>query len=361
MKKPLYSIPTMSQIKNIDNNGFKVISTFSGCGGSCLGYRLAGFDVIWANEFIKTAQETYKLNHPSSILNTLDIRKINAIDILKQTNLSEGELDLFDGSPPCSSFSTAGKREKGWGEIKPYSETKQRTDDLFFEYIRILNELKPKVFVAENVSGLIKGSAKGYFKQIINKLKECGYCVGAQVLNAMWLGVPQARERLIFIGVRSDLNINPVFPRPLKYYYTIEDAWESLKDEKEESDRLQKLAKKYKWSKVLQKIEKNPRKVKHGSSVMNGSYFNLSRLSWNRPANTICQMNGKPDASANCHPSLDRKLTIAELKRVSGFPDDFELIGTFEQQWERIGRAVPPVMMMHIAKTIEREILCRII
>jgi DNA (cytosine-5)-methyltransferase 1 len=357
--KPTYLIPSMRDVEKTQLDKFKGISTFSGCGGSCLGYRMAGFDILWANEFIPAAQEVYKLNHKNSYLDIRDIREIKSSDILNEISLEQGELDLMDGSPPCSSFSTAGKREKGWGQEKVYSDTKQRTDDLFYEYIRILRGLKPKVFIAENVAGLVKGTARGYFKSILKELKESGYVVKARVLNAMWLGVPQARERLIFIGVRKDLNIQPVFPRPLNYFYSFRDACSDL-DEKEESNRLREKAKKYKWLSVLKKIKKNPGKVIYGSSVMNGSYFNLSRLSWDRPSNTICQMNGKPDASANCHPSINRKLTIKELKRISSFPDDFILTGTFEQQWERIGRAVPPLMMKVIAETIKREVLCKI-
>ncbi len=112
---------------------------------------------------------------------------------------------MLDGSPPCASFSTAGKREEGWGKVKLYSDARQRTDDLFFEYARILKGLQPKVFVAENVAGLVRGTAKGYFKLILAELKDCGYRVEARLLDARWLGVPQMRERVIFVGVRNDL------------------------------------------------------------------------------------------------------------------------------------------------------------
>src|SRR5207249_1070705 len=139
-----------------------------------------------------------------------------------------GEIDVLEGSPPCASFSTAGKREKGWGKIKAYSDTRQRTDDLFFEFARLLEGLQPRVFVAENVSGLVKGTAKGFFLRILAALKACGYSVRARVLDAQWLGVPQARQRLIFIGVRADLGTEPIFPKPLPYRYSVREALPQL-------------------------------------------------------------------------------------------------------------------------------------
>lgn len=182
--KPIYRIPSMAEIAAVPWNGFNAVSLFSGCGGSSLGYKMAGFKVLWANEFIPAAQETYHVNHPDTILDTRDIRLVQAQDILDAIGLKMGELDLLDGSPPCASFSTAGKREKGWGQVKQYSDTKQRTDDLFFEYARLVQGLQPKVFVAENVSGLVKGTAKGYFLEILAALKACGYNVVAKVLDA---------------------------------------------------------------------------------------------------------------------------------------------------------------------------------
>src|SRR5262249_48769124 len=142
------------------------------------------------------------------------------------TGKRAGEIDVLEGSPPCASFSTAGKRDKGWGRVRPYSDTRQRTDDLFFEFARLVAGLRPKVFVAENVSGLVKGVAKGYFLQVLPALKAAGggYRVTAKLLDAQWLGVPQARQRLFFVGVRADLGLEPAFPAPLPYRYSIRDA-----------------------------------------------------------------------------------------------------------------------------------------
>lgn len=347
--KPPYRVPLMTEICSIPWNGYNVVSTFSGCGGSCLGYRMAGYRVLWASEFIEEAQRTYKANHPHSILDARDIRQVKPEEILQAINLKPGELDLFDGSPPCASFSTAGKREAGWGKVKAYSDKAQRTDDLFFEYVRILRGLQPKVFVAENVSGLVKGTAKGYFLEILSELKASGYEVSARVLDAQWLGVPQRRERLIFIGTRKDLKVKPVHPKPLEYSYTLKDAIENeiqgehlkLGGDLESFYHLQQKGEsRYDAGKRLREHKGGMQKV---------------RLAWNMPAPTLTQ-----SGHDLYHPEIARTLTIPEIRRIGGFPDDFILTGTFAQQWERIGRAVPPVMMMHIASTIKEEILCKI-
>lgn len=388
--KPPYRVPLMAEIASIPWNGYKVVSTFSGAGGSCLGYRMAGFRVVWANEFIPAAQDVYRLNHPTSILDTRDIRSITPKDILKATGLSVGELDLFDGSPPCASFSISGKRQKGWGRRKKYSDTVQRTDDLFFEYARLLKGLQPKTFVAENVSGLVKGSAKGYFLIILDLLKSSGYRVACRMLDAQWLGVPQARQRVIFVGVRNDLNIEPAYPCPLPYRYSIRDVipwivrvrkhakingkphilWHPANESTsptilagdsttyatamfsnggfvEAETDISRYAIGEEWAKLNQG-EKSDR------------YINLVRPSLDEPCPTVTACGGNPSTASVTHPTERRKFSIAELKRICAFPDDFRLTGTYEQQWERLGRSVPPVMMRAIASAVRDEILAKL-
>lgn len=343
MNKPAYKVPSMEDIKNIPWNGFNVVSTFSGTGGSCLGYRMAGYRVLWANEFIPAAQQCYRANHTSSILDTRDIRLVQPEDILKATGLRIGEIDIFDGSPPCAAFSTAGKREAGWAKVKKYSDTKQRVDDLFFEYARLIKGTQPKVFVAENVSGLIKGTAKGYFLEILKALKSCGYNVKCKVLDAQWLGVPQMRQRTIFVGVRNDLKLEPVYPKPLSYQYSFNDAIKNLEIVLEPETDITKY-----------KIGKQWHETPLGGA--HPERFSLKRPNPSKPVNTIgqnqCRSNGQV-----MHPLKCRLLSIVEVKRLCAFPDDFILSGSYDQQWERLGRAVPPVMMSHIAKTIQLEIL----
>lgn len=342
-----YSIPTMKQIAKLKWNGVNVVSTFSGAGGSCLGYRMAGCRVLWANEFVEKARETYALNH-SSIMDGRDIRTVQPDDILKAIKMKVGDIDIFDGSPPCASFSTAGARDKHWGEEKQYSQTKQRTDDLFFEYARLVKGLQPKTFIAENVKGLVIGKAKGYFKEILAELKACGYNVEARVINAMYLGVPQRRSRLIFIGVRNDLKRDPVFPKPFKHRYTLADALEGSKgaDPNDASVWLTERFSNFKRWDLLK------------PGVPCFERFNLIRPRLDRACPCIMQTGGSsPGTSGVSHPIEKRKFTIAELRRVFSFPEDFKTVGSFPQQWERIGRSVPPLMMKTIAATVCNEVL----
>lgn len=381
--KPPYRVPSMAEIRALPWNGFRAASTFSGGGGSSTGYRMAGFKLVWANEFIDEARATYKANaSPDTVVDGRDIREVHGADILKATGLSVGELDLFDGSPPCASFSTAGKREKGWGKVKKYSDKAQRTDDLFFEYIRLLREIKPKTFVAENVSGLVKGTAKGYFIEIMRELKASGYRVSCKVLDAQWLGVPQSRQRTIFVGVRDDLGIEPAHPKPLPYRYSVRDAlpwivsgrfgrqgWlsaercsptvsasmsysphtsgQGLELVEAETD-ISRYAIGAEWDRMAKPGTQSDR------------FFQLVRPSLDDPVGTITASGGSGSIASIVHPTEKRKFSIAELKRICGFPDDYILTGTYAQQWERCGRAVPPVMMMHIAATVRDHILSRI-
>jgi len=368
MNKPPYKVPSMQEIADLPWNGYNVVSTFSGCGGSCLGFKMAGFKVLWANEFIPAAQDTYRANHKGTILDTRDIRKVQASEILEAVGLSKGQLDVFEGSPPCASFSTAGKREAGWGKVKKYSDSCQRTDDLFFEYARLLNDLQPKVFIAENVSGLVKGTAKGYFLLILKALKDCGYDVAAKVLDAQWLGVPQARQRLIFIGVREDLGIEPKHPMPLSYRYMVKDALPHIqfidlgggfgivKKVKSESSPYQTIGVSPSSGNGLA-TEIYSCKAIHDT----GGQYSVGDIT-NRPSPIV---DTNPRLFINTEMNKDnqvikRKFSISELKKICAFPDDFILTGSYSQQWERLGRAVPPVMMSHIATTIRDDILGKI-
>lgn len=358
--KPPYRVPTMAEIEAIPWNGYNVVSTFSGGGGSCLGYRMAGYHVLWANEFVEEAQRTYKANHKDTILDTRDIRQVKPGEILDAIGLKQGELDLFDGSPPCCAFSTAGKREKGWGQERDYSDGKsQQIETLFYEYIRLLNGLQPKCFIAENVSGLVKGTAIGYFKEFIGEMKQCGYRVKAQLLNAKYLGVPQSRERIIFIGVRNDLNMEPVFPKPEAVVYTIKDAIDGIENDINEEKYLEDEILKYKIGQIVKKMPKNPKRTISGQNITGHGYFSLTRNPYNAPVSTIQQSHGQGGVASTIHPLKDRKYTINELKRLTSVPDDFILTGDYAQKYERLGRMVPPVMMRHIAETVRAEILDR--
>jgi DNA (cytosine-5)-methyltransferase 1 len=380
--KPPYRVPSMAEIGALPWNGFTVASTFSGCGGSCLGYRMAGFKVAWANEFIESARETYLANSTGTIMDARDIRLIQPEEILAALKLKPGELDVLEGSPPCASFSTAGKRAADWGKVKKYSDGAQRTDDLFHQYVRLLRGLRPKVFQAENVSGLVKGVAKGYFLEILAAMKASGYRVTCRVLDAQWLGVPQQRQRTIFIGVREDLVTEPVHPRPLPYRYSVRDALPWITDARQtevfnEPDRVFTdtpspsvttlgIGAKRNDSVVVEAETDISRyctgkewdNLKEGEQ--SSKYFSMIKLDRNKPSPSILASHGSSGIACPVLPTEKRKFTIAELRLICAFPDDFILCGSYAQQWERLGRSVPPVMMSHIAATIRDEILTKL-
>lgn len=348
--KPPFRVPSMAEIAAIEPSGLTAVSTFSGAGGSSLGYRMAGFRVLMANEFVEAARDTYRANAPAgTVLDGRDIRTVDPGEILEAIGLAAGDLDLLDGSPPCSSFSTAGVVSEGWGKAKKYSDRQQRTDDLFHEFARILAGLRPRCFVAENVSGLVKGTAKGYFLEILAALKAAGYRVEAKLLDAQWLGVPQARERLIFVGTRLDLELKPVFPGPLRYRYSVSDAIPWLRDPSaappvEPETDISRFAIGAAWDAV----------PLGGAS---SKYFSLKRPAPNRPSQSLTLAHGATSSAGVVHPLERRRFSIAELKRICAFPDDFVLTGTYAQQWERLGRAVPPVMMARIAGELRDKVL----
>lgn len=321
---------------------FNVVSLFAGGGGSSTGYRLAGGKVLGINEFVESAQETYAENYPDTHIFKQDIRDLTGGIILEKLNLKKGDLDILDGSPPCSSFSIAGAKEKMWGEIKKYSDTKQRTDDLFFEFSRILNEVQPKVFVCENVAGLVSGEASkllgsdqlnifgGEENTIYHSLINCGYSVRYKVINAKHYGVPQNRERTIFIGVRNDIKTNITYPDKLKDIVSLGEALSGV-------DRIEMNRKAF--------GELESRKVEKHNVCFT---ITADGLGATRRYKVI---RGEEMNEEN------KKLSIQELKVLSSFPSDYKLTGSYSKQWERIGRAVPPLMMKAVAEHIYNTIL----
>lgn len=316
---------------------YKVISLFSGCGGSSSGYKKAGLDVIASVEFIDFQAENYRNNFKNTKVYEIDIRKLDPLKVLEDVNIKVGELDILDGSPPCSSFSLSGKREKGWGKVKNYSNTKQRTDDLFEEYIRFVREIKPKIFIAENVAGLAIGTSKSYLKYVVKELNGLGYKVKAKILNAANYKVPQIRTRLFLVGVRNDINIQYTFPKPKKEVITLKEAFNNIENTKE--DLLETNCSKY-------AIYNRLVKLKYGES--DTKYFNLLKLDPNKPSNTLLQTAGVLGAASICHWE-NRKLTVKEAKVIQSFDQDFILKGNYRQKIESIGRSVPPLLTKEIA------------
>lgn len=349
--------------KQSEQKLFDVVSLFAGGGGSSTGYRLAGGNILAINEFIEAAQNAYKKNYPNTYIFKDDIRKITGNQILKQINKNVGELDILDGSPPCASFSTAGLREKGWGKEKNYSDKVQRVDDLFFEYARLVKEIQPKVFIAENVKGLTIGGAANLlgnsnyslFEEdqsptIYNTLVNCGYKVRYKVLNAANYGVAQSRERVIFIGVRNDIDKVITYPKPFDYVLNAIDVLgDVINTQKDIDDATHKdgIVKSY----ILQMKE-----GESGDKYAPSGYFGLQRIYRNKPSPTICQRQGNKGACL-LHWSENRELSVPELIRLMSFPDDYYLGEKYTHKTERLGRAVPPLLMKAIAEHVYKTIL----
>ena len=192
--------------KGMKHHGKKVFSCFCCGGGSSMGYKLAGYDCLGGVEIDPKVAATYERNLHPKILYNLDIRDFNALEDLHAELYN---LDILDGSPPCTTFSMAGKREKVWGKEKTFKEgqKKQRLDDLVFVYCDTIAKLRPKVCVLENVEGLIRGNGKVYAKRITEKLTAAGYRVQVFLLNAYNMGVPSYRPRVFFIGLRNDYDL----------------------------------------------------------------------------------------------------------------------------------------------------------
>lgn len=325
-------------------NEFTVISTFSGGGGSSTGYKMAGGKILLAVEWDDNAVETYRANYPNTQIFHGDINDLSVEKVLELTGLKPGELDILDGSPPCQGFSTAGKRD--------FCDDRNQ---LFRQYVRLLRGLKPKVFVMENVSGMIKGDMKLLFAEILTELKQSGYKVSAKLLNAMYFGVPQSRERMIFIGIREDLGLTPIHPKPFTKPITFKESCYDLRGnsptDKLLPDVLLKIAhvQPHNWNTDIDIYTK----IKGNTA---GS-ISLKWALWDR----VCGTLPKSEISITgiVHPDRERYISLSEAKRIGSFPDNYWFKDR-KTGIERIGNAVPPLLMKAIAETINKEILSKI-
>lgn len=321
-----------------------VISTFAGCGGSSLGYSMAGFRELLAVEWDDNAVETFKLNFPHVPVYHGDICKLSVEECMKLAGLTQpGELDVFDGSPPCQGFSTAGKRE--------FSDDRNQ---LFRQYVRLLQGLQPKVFVMENVSGMVKGKMKLIFAEIMRELKATGYQVSARLLNAMYFNVPQSRERMIFIGVRPDIRKNPTHPQAQSQPIIPKIAFTDCENEDQRvlPDWLKKVAQKMdagNYSGIS--TEKAFREIKGNTA----GAMNTKLLAWDRVSCTLTK--SEIATTGIIHPGRERYVSISEAKRIGSFPDKYMMIGKRKDKWARIGNSVPPLFMRAIACHIKQTIL----
>lgn len=328
-----------------------VISLFSGCGGLDLGFERAGFNIPVANEFDKTIWATFKANHPNTHLIEGDVRQITKEDIEQYI---DGEVDGIIGGPPCQSWSEAGSL-KG---------IKDARGQLFFDYIRILKEFRPKFFLAENVSGMLANRHSEAVRNILQMFDEAGYDVSFTLVNAKDYGVAEERKRVFYIGFRKDLKIDFGFPKG------------STKDD-DKKITLRDII----WDLQDTAVPSGPKNHHNPDAVNNNEYYTgayspifMSRnrvKSWDEQAFTVqasgrqCQLHpqapkmvkvGQNDCRfVEGRESLYRRMTIREVARVQGFPDDFKFIyEDTNTAYKMIGNAVPVNLAYEIAVAIKK-------
>ena len=331
---------------NFTKDKGKVFSCFACGGGSTMGYKLAGFDVIGHNDIDPKMVEVYKENHKPKYsflesITTFAKRK----DLPKELY----ELDILDGSPPCSSFSMAGNREKDWGKEKKFREGQelQVLDTLFFDFIDLANELQPKVVVAENVKGLLLGNAKQYVIKIYESFDKAGYTCQHFLLNASKMGIPQRRERVFFIALRKDLALKfmenvDLFTELPKLELNFNEKKILFKEIKEKNVERENLIKSY------LKHWKNTDHNGNSFETKKGSKFGFYVTALN---NSVCITVTSGNVIA-----IEEKpetLTINELINIGSFPLDYNFLNVKPQYL--IGMSVPPLMTGKIAEQIYKQ------
>lgn len=335
MYKPWY----MKELNSIKGNGLKVMSAFSCGGGSTMGYKLSGYEVIGNIEIDKKIAEMYVKNHNPRYSYNMDIRDFLLIPDSKLPK-ELFSVDILDGSPPCSVFSMSGNREKDWGRSKQFKEgqAKQTLDDLFFEYIKLICKIKPKVFVAENVKGLICGNAKGYVSEIIKRISASGYQVQMFCLNSAVMGVPQRRERVFVVGHKKEYNM----PK-LKLHFN-----ESPIIFGEVRTEGGKPVTHYTLSQLKQK-RPTDNKISDITKRMNGknSRFNAA-IVWDNAVAPTLTAAGEFFKACN-----DMAFEDMDYINCQTFPVDYDFCG--QDVHYICGMSVPPYMMQRISKQIELQ------
>lgn len=381
---PVYCPYVMEDVRNASSlRRFTVISTFAGGGGSSVGYRYAGGVVLAASEFVAEAARTYRKNSPSTPVDERDIREITASDedidaFLAGGGLKRGDLDVLDGSPPCSEFSLAGTGIKDQDVLRSYSDVQQNNiATLPFDFIDLAVAARPKVVIMENVPAIAAPRTLEVLERIVralrNPLGEDGprhYYVNWKVLAASDYGVPQKRQRLFIIGVRKDVgdlvgidrdeSVLDVFPAPTLIGCTVRAALADLNQNRRDIEPWEKSIMTSPLARLIRLLPKAPPKLTRLGNVdpTITSNYTLTRCSWDLPAPTMVVSGQRPDGMTGViHPQHDRKFTLPELKRLTSLPDDFILTGTIAQAAERICRMVPPLLTKAIADSVYTNVL----
>lgn len=325
----------LADLDKVEQNGKTVFSCFSCGGGSSMGYKLAGFEVIGNCEIDPKMAAVYQRNNHPKYSYEMDIRDFNALEDLPEELL---HLDVLDGSPPCSVFSMAGEREAGWNTEKKFREgqKEQRLDDLFFHFIETARKLQPKVVIAENVEGLIRGKSRGYVREILQGFDKAGYVIQMFLLDSRFMGVPQARRRVFFIGHRKDLD----FPK-LELYFN-EEPIRFREVRSEEGVELQNGSIK----ELLAKRKKGDKKLQHIHAREDGRNcgFTSPILSDGEVAQTLT-------AGGTFVRFCDgTRISKQDIINIQSFPQDYDFLNMPPQYV--CGMSVPPVMMANIAQEV---------
>jgi len=385
---------TLDELKeSSDRKLFSYISFFAGGGGSSAGYKLAGGDCKFVNEFQQVAVDTYLANWPDTPHICGDIKDVTGQQIMEMTGIKKYELDILDGSPPCPPFSMSGTKKAGWNKEKmAYGMKQKNIEDLTWEMIRIAGEMMPKVIICENVKGLTMEYAKQHLDRMVTDFEALGYSTTFKVLNGIHFGVPQKRQRVFIVSVRNDvledigmpwMLVSSLFPEPaLDEEPTIEQAIGDLQlnnmnriDAEELCERMKKSAK-YKW---LKRLPKNPDKVvsvgddvvsnfyekliahrkKWGKSIPEAkhSFYQSRRVPWNQASHSLTEQ-GLASLSVHLHPLEDRIFTPLEAAAIMTLPTDY--VNPSEDIYERgkrIGLMVAPLMAKYLAESIYENVL----
>lgn len=339
---------------NIKN--FSTIELFAGAGGLALGIEKAGFDTKALIEFDKAAADTLRCNRPNWNVICDDIANISCLDLQKYFNIKSGELDLLSGGSPCQSFSYAGKR-LGLEDAR---------GTLFYNYAKFLEQLQPKMFLFENVKGLLTHDKGNTYKIILDIFEQAGYVITKNqisVLNAWDYGVPQKRERLITIGIRKDLvdKIKFNFPVPHKYKPVLKDVLLDCPKSvgTKYSEYKQKIFELVPpggyWKDIPEDIAKEY--MKSCWYMEGGRTGILRRLSLDEPALTVLTSPSQKQTD-RCHPLEARPFTVRENARCQTFPDDWQFCGSVGQQYKQVGNAVPVNLAYEIGLKIKEGLEC---
>lgn len=372
----------------MSNKKLKVVDLFCGVGGLSYGFaKDKNFEIVAANEILPNMAKAYELNHPSVKVYCKDIKDFGIHDLIKDFNIKEGDIDLVVGGPPCQAYSTVGKR---------------LIDDprgkLFQEYYRVLKEINPKMFIFENVRGLLSMQQGELFDTIISLFKSLNYSVSHKVLNSADYGVPQVRERVFIVGTK--LNNAFSYPNPtheskeanimlfrqqnLKPYLNISDAIgdlpfiksgeESFVYETPSQNLFQEIMRRNAPTKLMdhnapinnEKLVKIMEQLPDGGTPLDlpesirpksGFANTYCRLWWNRPSTTITRNFSTPSSSRCIHPKAPRPLTTREGARIQCFPDNYIFYGSRSDKNLQIGNAVPTFVSVAIKNSILQHIL----